>query len=74
VDDQGPGIPPADRERVFQPFVRLEREERAAISGSGMGLAIVRDLAERMSGSARVEASPANGARFIVDLPLASTP
>jgi len=46
VDDTGPGIPPADRERVFAPFVRLERTAPAT-EGSGLGLAIVREIAEQ---------------------------
>jgi signal transduction histidine kinase len=73
VEDQGPGIPDADRERVFQPFERLEREERAAIAGSGMGLAIVRDLVTRMHGSVTLEADTAGGARFVVHLPSAES-
>jgi len=69
VEDQGPGVPVADRERIFQPFHRLEREEHAAIAGSGMGLAIVRDLVTRMHGVVTVEALASGGARFAVRLP-----
>jgi signal transduction histidine kinase len=71
VDDQGPGVPPADRERIFGAFRRLEREERAAIAGSGVGLAIVRDLAVRMNGTVSATDAPDGGARFIVTLPTA---
>jgi signal transduction histidine kinase len=69
VADQGPGVPPADRARVWEPFQRLDREERAAIAGSGMGLAIVRELVERMNGTVRIDDAPGGGARFIVELP-----
>jgi signal transduction histidine kinase len=66
VEDQGPGIPPLERQRVFEPFQRLEREETAARSGSGMGLAIVRDLAIRMGGRVRIEDTGNAGVRFVV--------
>lgn len=69
VDDQGPGIPPADRARVWEPFVRLARD--AARPGSGLGLAVVRDLARALGGTASVEDAPTGGARFVVELPLA---
>lgn len=69
VDDQGPGVPPADRTRVWEPFRRLDREERAVIAGSGMGLAIVHELVERMNGTVRIEDAAGTGARFIVELP-----
>lgn len=72
VDDEGPGIPEAERQKIWEAFNRLDREERAAIAGSGMGLSIVRDLARRMGGEARVEASPAGGARFVLSLPEAT--
>ncbi|MGH7467307.1 MAG: sensor histidine kinase [Longimicrobiales bacterium] len=67
IDDQGPGIPSVDRARVWEPFQRLERE--AHIAGSGMGLAIVRDLIERMNGAVRIEDAPGRGTRFTVELP-----
>ena len=69
VDDEGPGIPLSERERIFQPFHRLEREERAAIAGSGVGLSIVRDLVTRMKGSVSAEVAPGGGARLTVTLP-----
>jgi signal transduction histidine kinase len=74
VDDQGPGVPHADRERVFLPFHRLAREESAAISGSGVGLAIVRDLATRMGGGVTIEDAPRGGCRFTVTLPGPASP
>jgi signal transduction histidine kinase len=68
VDDQGPGIPVDDRERVWKGFYRLQRESRAAVAGSGIGLAVVRSLASDMGGSAWVEETETGGARFIVEL------
>jgi signal transduction histidine kinase len=68
VDDEGPGIPPADRSRVWEPFRRLDREEVAARTGSGVGLAIVQELAERMEGRAWVEDAPGGGARFTLEV------
>jgi len=60
VDDDGPGIPPAARERVFD---RFQRGEDAAVEGSGLGLAIVRAAAQRQGASARLAASPLGGLR-----------
>ena len=45
VDDQGPGIPPAERERIWERFWRLERDRGSAVAGTGIGLAVVRELA-----------------------------
>jgi signal transduction histidine kinase len=74
VEDQGPGIPPADRDRVFRRFERLARDRESAVVGAGIGLAVVHDLVAEMEGRCRVEdgAPAAAGARFIVELPAAS--
>jgi len=69
VEDEGPGIPPPDRRKIWESFYRLEREERQARTGSGIGLAIVRQLATEMGGGVRVEAGAGGGARFLVWLP-----
>ena len=68
VDDQGPGIPLADRQRVWQGYYRLPRESRSAVAGSGIGLAVVRSLAADMGGSTWVEDTDTGGARFVVEL------
>ncbi|HEX6107299.1 MAG TPA: HAMP domain-containing sensor histidine kinase [Gemmatimonadales bacterium] len=68
VDDQGPGIPLADRHRVWQGYYRLQRETRSAVAGSGIGLAVVRSLASEMSGRTWVEDTETGGARFVVEL------
>lgn len=66
VDDDGPGIPAADRERVFDRFYRRDSGDAA---GSGLGLAIVRGVAQRHGGSVALEASPRGGLRVTVRLP-----
>lgn len=72
VDDDGAGVPPGDRERVFERFVRLDEGRARDAGGSGLGLAIVAEIARAHGGSVRVDASPLGGARFVVDLPDAS--
>ncbi len=67
VDDEGPGIAPLDRSRVFDRFWRSE--ESRTMPGSGLGLSIVRQVAERHSGSAEAVASPTGGARLVLRLP-----
>ena len=75
VDDQGPGVPASDRERVWEPFVRLEQESQAEVAtGTGLGLAVVRQLAHVMGGNAWVEDAPEGGARFVVTLPGRTVP
>jgi len=67
VDDQGPGIPPHERTRVWERFVRLE--ERTPSPGNGIGLAVAAALVERLGGSTWIEDAPGGGARFVVQLP-----
>ncbi|WP_342001526.1 HAMP domain-containing histidine kinase [Microbacterium sp. LWH7-1.2] len=69
VDDDGAGVPFAERERIFERFVRLDEARARDAGGSGLGLAIARAIAEAEGGSIRVEDSPLGGARFAVDLP-----
>ena len=68
VDDQGPGIPDAERERIFEPFTRLKGTTRHGSGGTGLGLAIARRIAYAMSGTIRAESPAGGGARFSVTL------
>ncbi|HFE3555400.1 TPA: two-component system sensor histidine kinase RstB [Enterobacter hormaechei] len=70
VEDDGPGIEPDEREKVFEPFVRLDPSRDRATGGCGLGLAIVRSIAQAMGGSVRCEASELGGARFVFSWPI----
>ncbi|MFN8122222.1 MAG: HAMP domain-containing sensor histidine kinase [Thermoleophilia bacterium] len=70
VDDHGPGVPEADRERIFERLVRLQDDRARESGGSGLGLAISRELA-RAHGGELVCASGPHGARFTLTLPAA---
>lgn len=70
VEDDGPGIAPEERERVFEPFVRLDPSRDRATGGCGLGLAIVHSIAQAMGGDVRCEASPLGGARFCFSWPV----
>ena len=70
VDDDGPGIPPSDRSRVFDRFVRLDEARGRDHGGSGLGLAIVAEVARVHGATVDVAESPAGGARLEVRLPL----
>ncbi|MFL5542865.1 MAG: sensor histidine kinase [Longimicrobiaceae bacterium] len=69
VQDEGPGIPPKERERIFRPFARLRRDAESAVAGSGIGLAVVAQLAALHDGRVRVDEAPGGGARFTLELP-----
>ena len=70
VEDDGDGIAEAERERVFERFVRLDEARGRDAGGTGLGLAIVRELVVAHGGSVVVGSSPLGGARFTVRLPL----
>ncbi len=71
VDDEGPGIPTADRVRIWKAFQRLERDVNSAVAGSGIGLAVVCELVLSQGGKGWVEEAPGGrGARFVVEFPL----
>jgi signal transduction histidine kinase len=70
VADDGPGIPPAERERVFDRFTRLDDARAASTGGTGLGLAIARDIVQRHGGTIVVDPVHGPGARFVVSLPL----
>lgn len=69
VDDDGPGIPPNERELVFEPFYRREPSRSRETGGSGLGLAIAKQIAEQHGGSVGLEQSPSGGLRVIVEFP-----
>jgi signal transduction histidine kinase len=72
VTDEGPGLAPDQLEAVFERFYRVDAARSRAAGGSGIGLAIVRALAEAMDGSAWAESPGAGlGATFLVELPAA---
>jgi signal transduction histidine kinase len=70
IDDHGSGVPPDQRERIFEPFYRLPgASERDG--GAGLGLALVKSIAERHQGTVRCDARPgSSGARFTLRLPM----
>ena len=70
VQDTGPGIPEDRHEKIFEPFVQLDRSLTRTLAGLGLGLAISRDLARGMHGDITVESRPGEGARFLVTLPM----
>ncbi|TDR80720.1 ATP-binding protein [Paludibacterium purpuratum] len=69
VDDDGPGVPQAERERIFEPFHRLDNDRERNSNSYGLGLSFVRLIAEQHGGSVFVTDSPAGGARFVLNIP-----
>jgi signal transduction histidine kinase len=69
VEDQGPGIPSSETQRVWRPYHRLQRDMDDHEKGSGIGLSVVKRIAESLGGSAWVEEGGSGGSRFVVDLP-----
>jgi signal transduction histidine kinase len=70
VKDEGPGIAPLDKERIFQRFERAPGLR--SISGLGLGLYVVRQIVDRHGGTVQVESELGKGATFILSLPLRS--
>jgi signal transduction histidine kinase len=73
VDDDGPGIAPADQPHVFERLY-TSRTAPGRVVGTGIGLAIVHELAAAMGGSARVEPVDDEGTRFVVTFPAGTSP
>jgi signal transduction histidine kinase len=69
VEDEGPGIPEDDRQRVFEPFVRLEGSRNEATGGTGLGLTLVKAIAEGHGGAVQLENRPGGGLRARMHLP-----
>jgi signal transduction histidine kinase len=70
VSDTGPGIDPADADRVFDRLYVSQRYQPVRPEGSGLGLTIVRELVDAMNGAVRVVSTPGSGSRFIVEIPV----
>jgi signal transduction histidine kinase len=72
VEDEGPGVPPEERNRIFERFARgtVAAGSRGLGDGTGLGLALVAEHVKLHSGRVWVEGRPAGGSRFIVELPL----
>ncbi|MGH7067712.1 MAG: ATP-binding protein [Acetobacteraceae bacterium] len=70
IEDDGPGIPPADLERVFQPFQRLESSRNRETGGIGLGLSIARDILRAHGGDVTLANRPSGGAKAVVTLPV----
>jgi signal transduction histidine kinase len=69
IDDDGTGVPRADRDRIFERFTRLDEARSRTDGGAGLGLAIVSDIATRHRGQVTVDDAPTGGARFILAIP-----
>ena len=72
VADTGPGIEPADRERIFEPFTQLDQTKTREFGGTGLGLAITKRLVALLDGDIRVDATRGSGSTFVVTLPYRS--
>ena len=75
VEDPGPGVPAADRKaRAAKVFVRLERDRESAVTGTGLGLAVVCWLVEAQGGRCWIEGAAGEGARVVVRLAKGAAP
>ncbi len=70
MSDRGPGIPPPERRRIFERFVRGVSGTERQVRGSGIGLALVKHIAESHGGEAWVESEVGRGSTFIVTIPI----
>ncbi|MBM3671968.1 MAG: HAMP domain-containing histidine kinase [Actinobacteria bacterium] len=73
VDDDGPGVPPGDRARVFDRFTRLDEGRVRDAGGMGLGLSMVKAIVDRHGGAVAIDEAPLGGARFVVRLPSSDT-
>mgnify|MGYP002622511474 FL=1 len=69
VEDEGPGVPEEERSRIWEPYFRRPLHRESAVAGSGIGLSVVRDVAEAHGGSAWVTRAERGGARFVIEVP-----
>lgn len=73
VADQGCGIEPAEQGRIFEPFYRSKKHRDDTHGGSGVGLALVKEIVTQHGGRIEVESEPGRGSTFIVSLPREAT-
>jgi two-component system sensor histidine kinase SenX3 len=69
VVDEGIGIAPAEQERVFEKFYRVDPAMETGVGGSGLGLYISREIAQQMGGSLTLRSEPGRGSTFTITLP-----
>jgi signal transduction histidine kinase len=74
VRDEGPGVDPADRERIFARYARSGPPDARQADGAGLGLSIVRAIAEAHGGRVELDSQPGMGATFTIVLPVEATP
>lgn len=72
IDDDGPGIPPKEREAVFEPFYRIEGSRSRETGGSGLGLAIAKQVADAHGAAIEIGEAPLGGSRFRIRFPAAA--
>ena len=70
--DQGPGIPLADQEHIFERFYRVGGDRARQTGGTGLGLSIVKNVAQAHGGRVALESTPGEGSNFTILLPLES--
>jgi signal transduction histidine kinase len=68
VEDEGPGVPETERTRIWEPYRRLPTDVTGHVRGTGIGLAVVAELAAALGGRAWVEDGDPRGSRFVVEL------
>jgi signal transduction histidine kinase len=74
VEDEGDGVPSDDAKDIFEPYSRLERHRDSAVAGSGIGLAVAREIVRGHGGDIWVETARGGGARFVLRLPCEALP